>query len=126
VAVGQWPDLDGAPLYKSHSAAQLYDATEAAVVAEAIKELSAQAGTTPSLIIIDTLARNHGGDENSTQDMNAFIQHLDTYLRQPWKCCVWWFTTQAWLTRIAVGDHGIEGRTGCGVSMPTGFREPRP
>jgi RecA-family ATPase len=40
------------------------------------------------MIIIDTLARNMGGDENSTQDMNAFIQHLDTYLRQPWKCCV--------------------------------------
>jgi hypothetical protein len=75
-------------LYKSHRAAQLYDATEAAVVAEAIKELSQQAGTVPSMIIIDTLARNHGGDENSTQDMNAFIQHLDVYLRQPWKCCV--------------------------------------
>ena len=57
-------------------------------MAESIKELSAQAGTVPSMIIIDTLARNHGGDENSTQDMNAFIQHLDVYLRQPWKCCV--------------------------------------
>jgi len=86
--LGNGQTLDGAPLYKSHRAAQLYDATEAAVVAESIKELSAQAGTTPSLIIIDTLARNHGGDENSTQDMNAFIQHLDVYLRQPWKCCV--------------------------------------
>jgi phage/plasmid primase-like uncharacterized protein len=86
--IGNGQTLDGAPLYKSHRAAQLYDATEAAVVAESIKELSAQAGTVPSLIIIDTLARNHGGDENSTQDMNAFIQHLDTYLRQPWNCCV--------------------------------------
>jgi hypothetical protein len=86
--LGNGQTLDGAPLYKSHRAAQLYDATEAAVVAESIKELSAQAGTVPSLIIIDTLARNHGGDENSTQDMNAFIQHLDVYLRQPWKCCV--------------------------------------
>jgi hypothetical protein len=37
-------------LYKSHRAAQLYDATEAAVVAEAIKELSQQAGTVPSMI----------------------------------------------------------------------------
>jgi putative DNA primase/helicase len=86
--LGNGQTLDGAPLYKSHRAAQLYDATEAAVVAESIKELSAQAGTVPSMIIIDTLARNHGGDENSTQDMNAFIQHLDVYLRQPWKCCV--------------------------------------
>jgi hypothetical protein len=40
------------------------------------------------MIVIDTLARNMGGDENSTQDMNSFIQHLDTYLRQDYKCCV--------------------------------------
>jgi phage/plasmid primase-like uncharacterized protein len=86
--LGNGQTLDGAPLYKSHRAAQLYDTTEAAIVAESIKELSAQSGCIPSMIIIDTLARNHGGDENSTQDMNAFIQHLDTYLRQPWKCCV--------------------------------------
>jgi hypothetical protein len=86
--IGNGTSLAGVPLYKSHRAAQLYDATEAAVVAEAIKELSAEANCIPSMIVIDTLARNHGGDENSTQDMNAFIQHLDVYLRQPWKCCV--------------------------------------
>ncbi len=81
--IGNGTSLAGVPLYKSHRAAQLYDATEAAVVAEAIKELSAEANCIPSMIVIDTLARNHGGDENSTQDMNAFIQHLDVYLRQP-------------------------------------------
>jgi len=86
--IGNGTSLAGVPLYKSHRAAQLYDATEAAVVAEAIKQLSAEANCIPSMIVIDTLARNHGGDENSTQDMNAFIQHLDVYLRQPWKCCV--------------------------------------
>ena len=86
--IGNGTSLAGVPLYKSHRAAQLYDATEAAVVAESIKHLSAESNTIPSLIVIDTLARNHGGDENSTQDMNAFIQHLDVYLRQPWKCCV--------------------------------------
>lgn len=80
--------LDGAPLYKSHRAAQLYDATEAAIVAESIKQLAIEAGVNPSMVIIDTLARNMGGDENSTEDMNAFIQHLDLYLRQPYKCCV--------------------------------------
>ena len=86
--IGNGTTLANVPLYKSHRAAQLYDATEAAVVAEAIKQLSAEANCIPSMIVIDTLARNHGGDENSTQDMNAFIQHLDVYLRQPWKCCV--------------------------------------
>jgi phage/plasmid primase-like uncharacterized protein len=86
--IGNGTSLANIPLYKSHRAAQLYDATEAAVVAESIKQLSAEANCIPSMIVIDTLARNHGGDENSTQDMNAFIQHLDVYLRQPWKCCV--------------------------------------
>lgn len=37
----------------------------------------------PSLIVIDTLARNFGGgDENSTQDMNAFIAACDSIRRQ--------------------------------------------
>lgn len=86
--LGNKVSLNGAPIFKSHRAAQLYDATEAAIVAESIKQLVAQAGMPPSMIIIDTLARNMGGDENSTEDMNAFIQHLDIYLRQPYKCCV--------------------------------------
>jgi len=86
--LGNGATLDGAPLFKSHRAAQLYDATEAALVADSIKTLSAECGHIPSMIVIDTLARNMGGDENSTQDMNSFIQHLDTYLRQDYKCCV--------------------------------------
>jgi hypothetical protein len=86
--LGNGVSLQGAPLYKSHRAAQLYDATEAAMVAEAIKTLATECGYIPAMIVIDTLARNMGGDENSTQDMNSFIQHLDTYLRQDYKCCV--------------------------------------
>lgn len=86
--LGNGVSLDGAPLFKSHRAAQLYDATEAAMVADAIKTLSAECGHVPSMIVVDTLARNMGGDENSTQDMNSFIQHLDTYLRQDYKCSV--------------------------------------
>ena len=86
--LGNGVSLTGAPLFKSHRAAQLYDATEAALVAQSIKTLSAECGHIPSMIVIDTLARNMGGDENSTQDMNSFIQHLDTYLRQDYRCCV--------------------------------------
>ena len=86
--LGNGVTLTGAPLFKSHRAAQLYDATEAALVAQSIKTLSAECGHIPSMIVIDTLARNMGGDENSTQDMNSFIQHLDTYLRQDYRCCV--------------------------------------
>jgi hypothetical protein len=85
--IGTGASLDGAPLYKSQRAAMLYDASEAAIVAEAIESLAKEAGK-PSMIIIDTLARNMGGDENSTEDMNSFIAHLDLYFRQKWNCCV--------------------------------------
>jgi phage/plasmid primase-like uncharacterized protein len=86
--LGNQVSLAGAPLYKSHRAAQLYDSTEAAMVADSIKQLSQQSGCIPTMIVVDTLARNYGGDENSTQDMNSFIEHLDTYLRQYWRCSV--------------------------------------
>jgi len=42
----------------------------------------------PQVIIVDTLARNFGGgDENSTKDMNLFIQHVDR-LRTKLGCAV--------------------------------------
>jgi len=42
----------------------------------------------PKLVIVDTLARNFGGgDENSTKDMNVFIQHVDR-LRTKLGCAV--------------------------------------
>jgi hypothetical protein len=85
--IGTGASLEGAPLYKSQRAAMLYDASEAAIVAEAIESLAKEVGK-PSMVIIDTLARNMGGDENSTEDMNAFISHLDLYFRQKWNCCV--------------------------------------
>lgn len=86
--LGNETDISNIPLFKSHRAAQLYDATEAAMVAQSIKSMIDESGHLPSMIIIDTLARNMGGDENSTKDMNAFIQHLDVYLKAPYKCCV--------------------------------------
>lgn len=36
----------------------------------------------PALIIIDTLARNFGGNENSTQDMGAFVDSVTTISRE--------------------------------------------
>lgn len=86
--LGNGISLNDAPIFKSHRAAQLYDTTDAAMVAQSIKSLVESSGLSPSMIVIDTLARNMGGDENSTQDMNDFIQNLDTYLRQSYKCCV--------------------------------------
>lgn len=80
--------LKGAPIYKSHRAAQLYDQKSALDVAESVKAIADAEGQTPRMIIIDTVARNMGGDENSTQDMNQFIEHLDALLRHPYRAAV--------------------------------------
>lgn len=80
--------LKGAPLYKSHRASQLYDQAAAIQVAEAVRAISEAEGEKPAMIIIDTVARNMGGDENSTQDMNRFIEHIDALLRHPYGACV--------------------------------------
>lgn len=86
--LGKGVATKGAPIFKSKAAAQLYDATSAALVGDTINDLVKQTGCQPAMIVIDTMARNMGGDENSTQDMNAFIQHIDIYLRQPYHCAV--------------------------------------
>ena len=77
--------LENASLYIAERPAQLYNEDSAAAVAEAVQALVSQTGQNPCLIVIDTLARNFGGgDENSTQDMNLFIQHVDG-LKDRWK-----------------------------------------
>lgn len=81
-ALGNGVDISNAHFYKSERQAMLYDATESALVAESVREIVSSTGVLPKMIVIDTLARNMGGDENSTEDMNSFISHLDIYLRQ--------------------------------------------
>lgn len=74
-------------LYISKQPAQFMDENHARTVSEAIRNLS-PAGK-PTLIVIDTLARNFGGgDENKTQDMNKFIFSIDVHIRMPFSCCV--------------------------------------
>lgn len=70
------------PLYISNVAAPLTDPAALNEVMATIDEI----GEKPALIIIDTLARNFGpADENSTSDMNAFVQAIDT-LRERYGC----------------------------------------
>ena len=45
-------------------------------------------GFSPVTIVVDTLARNFGGDENGTTDMGLFIANCDVYLRQPFQASV--------------------------------------
>lgn len=72
------------PFYVSRRATQLYDPGAAIQVHAAVDQLLQQHGEAPSLIVIDTLARNFGpGNENATEDMNVFIEHVDRYLREP-------------------------------------------
>lgn len=70
-------DLSGAPLAISTTAIQLDDPATAQHVASEIQAIAEAMGFQPALIVVDTLARNFGGDENSTPDMNAFIRALD-------------------------------------------------
>lgn len=77
--------LENAPLYVAERPAQLFDAEHAKAVTDAVQELADINGKKPCLIVIDTLARNFGGgDENSTKDMNLFIQHIDE-LKDRWQ-----------------------------------------
>jgi hypothetical protein len=81
--------LCGAPLFVSSRPARLYDASAAVEVSETVQQIATDCGQSPSLIIIDTLARNFGGaDENSAQDMGAFIANLDEHLRARFRACV--------------------------------------
>lgn len=80
--------LKGARIFKSHKPARLYDRQSAIDVAESVYAIAQHYRIMPSLIVVDTVARNMGGDENSTQDMNAFIEHLDVCLRSPYKATV--------------------------------------
>jgi len=80
--------LTDAPLFISEGPAQLLDVENAKLVAKTINILAKNHGP-PKLVIIDTLARNLGiGNENSTQDMSAFISIVDRYIRIPFNCCV--------------------------------------
>jgi hypothetical protein len=64
-------------LFISQRPAQLQDSTNAAWVAESIKAICPN----PGLVIIDTLHRNMGGDENASQDIGKFINNLDIHFK---------------------------------------------
>lgn len=60
----------------------VFNLQEATEVDEILRMATEQLGQMPSIIYIDTLARNFGGgDENSSKDMNNFIRQLD-YMRE--------------------------------------------
>ena len=77
--------LNEAPLFISKAAAQFLDLASAQAVEKSVDEVVATVGS-PSLIVVDTLARNFGpGDENATKDMSAFVAAIDR-LKDRYNC----------------------------------------
>lgn len=65
----------------------LDDAATADRVRDSIEAMAREFNESPVLIVVDTLARTFGGDENSTRDMGRFIRVMDE-IRQQWKATV--------------------------------------
>lgn len=81
--------LKGAPLFKSTRAVAIYNEESAIQLHEDIIVMAEQHQMQPAMVAIDTVARNFGGgDENSTEDMSKFIEHVDTFIRRPFACNV--------------------------------------
>lgn len=80
--------IEDADLYFSKGPTDLLDMKNAAWVADAVQRLADETGKTPTLIVIDTLARNFGGDENSAAEIGQFVRSVDSLLRRKWHTTV--------------------------------------
>lgn len=81
--------IEAGRIFKSAGALSILDEEEVQLMVEAIEAYIEQTGTVPAIVVVDTLARNFGaGDENSTEDMSRFIDHIDRYIRKRWQCNV--------------------------------------
>ena len=70
------------PFHVSNQSIQLDAAGAGAEKVKSIIEgMCKEHVVSPSMIIIDTLARSFPGDENKTEDMNTFVAALDTHLK---------------------------------------------
>jgi len=76
-------DLKQSKFHFSTRGAQLLNDDESLLLRDEILTLQDHYNEPPSLVVIDTLARNFGpGNENSTEDMNRFVNSIDRYLRE--------------------------------------------
>lgn len=77
--------MDGVPFALTPSAVALTDEDTVKNLVEVIR--NAFPGRRPAMVVIDTLAKNFGaGDENSTSDMNRFVDHVDRMIRSEFNC----------------------------------------
>ena len=70
----------GVALNEPHEVTKISDSIEVILENQFIEE-------NPALIVVDTLARNFDGDENSNKDMSAFVKAIDK-LRSDFQCTV--------------------------------------
>ena len=74
--------------FLSKSAANFCSKKPVVNIALNIENSCKKSGIPPALIIIDALARNFSGNENSAEDIKKFIENIDTYLRKRFKTTV--------------------------------------
>lgn len=75
--------LSDYPIYPSKSGANLHDTDKTLDLINDIRS----SGEAPALIVIDTMARNFLGDENSAKDVGQFISNVDL-IRNAFSCGV--------------------------------------
>lgn len=74
-------------LFCSQKAADLFYPAGAERIVDEIERIVSETATTPRLIVIDTLARNFSGEENSARDVGQFVKNID-YIRSRWDATV--------------------------------------
>jgi len=80
--------LENAPLYRSLRAMPVGEQGGIDAIIQEVEKVLDAGHHFPQLVIIDTLARNYSGDENSTADMSRFINELDEFFCKTFKSTV--------------------------------------
>ena len=91
--------LSEAPLLISNRGSRIGDDAEFAMLQEVCRDIEREHGNV-GMIIVDSLARNYGLNENSTEDMNKFIQRIDELKEE----------FQASMVIVHHTGHGSNGR----------------
>lgn len=56
--------------------------------ASRVVEAAADLGVVPSLVVVDTLSQTFSGEENSANEVAAYLRELGTWFREAWKSAV--------------------------------------
>jgi len=80
-------EADDAPFYLGHSQINLNAEGDILKLQRTVQTVVDRHSVTPTLIVVDTLARAMSGDENSQEDANITVRALDL-LRQTFNCAV--------------------------------------